>query len=173
MGRYVLMALVDIPVFREARRGQVVRSDDWNGIQREVRQSIRSHRHTRLAGGPPNDASPVDLAVQITTPEIADAAVTLDKLGDDVHQSLQARTDVITIDANARARIEHGFGNVPVSITLGIRQRVPQLDGAFEVYGGPIDRPLAFAAVPTVPDGTFVVVSTADVQQEVRWWANA
>jgi len=175
------MALVDIPVFREARRGQVVRSDDWNGVQRELRQSIRAHRHTRVAGAPPDDASPVDVAIQISTPEIADGAVTTDKLSDDVRQSLgggggggvAARTDVIRIEANGRARVEHGFGNVPVSITLGIRQRVQQLEGTFEVYGGPIDRTLAFAAVPTEPDGTFVVVSTANAEQEIRWWAQA
>ena len=41
------MAIQDIPVFREARRGQVLRSDDWNGMQRELRQGIRGHRHTR------------------------------------------------------------------------------------------------------------------------------
>jgi hypothetical protein len=173
------MALVDIPVYREARRGQVVRSDDWNGIQREARQSIRNHRHTRRAGDPPNDPSPVDAALQITTPEIADGAVTSDKLSDDVREGLggagggggAARTDVIRVEANGRARVEHGFGNVPVAVTLGIRQRVQQLEGTFEVYGGPIDRTLAFAAVPTEPDGTFVVVSTANVDQEIRWWA--
>jgi hypothetical protein len=62
---------------------------------------------------------------------------------------------------------------VPVSIALGIRQTVQQLNAVFEVYGGPVDRPRAFAAVPTDPDGTFVLVSTSDVAHEVRWWAYA
>lgn len=72
------MAVEDIPVFREARRGQVVRSGDWNSMQQELRSSIRTHRHT----GQPADEDDVDTAAQITSEELADDAVTAAKIAD-------------------------------------------------------------------------------------------
>jgi hypothetical protein len=188
------MAIGDIPVFREAQRGQVVRSDDWNGIQRELRNGIRAHRHTRVAGAPADDAAPADLALQITTNEIADGAVTAAKLSPDVLGDLpvaiqrgadvgvplevagpgaarQATTDVVSLAPRARERIKHGLGTVPVAVALGIRGNVPGLDGEFEIYGAPPDQGKVFAAVPPEPDGTFVLVSTARSEVAVRWWA--
>jgi hypothetical protein len=76
------MAITDIPEFVELAPGGLIRSEDWNNIQRQVRNSVRAHRHTRLANAPPNDAAAADLALQITTDEIADQAVTAAKLGD-------------------------------------------------------------------------------------------
>ena len=54
------MAKEDIPVFREAQRGQVVRSADWNTIQRELRNSIRTHQHTLVADRPVDDSTEED-----------------------------------------------------------------------------------------------------------------
>jgi hypothetical protein len=189
------MAIGDIPVFREARRGQVVRSDDWNGVQRELRNGIRAHRHTRAADAPVNDAATEDLALQITTDEIADGAVTLAKLSPDALGGLavadfganvsvrledagpgaarQAMTAVVSLPPRARERIDHGLGAVPVAIALGIRQDVPGLDGEFEIYGAAPEQGRVFAAVPQEPDGTFVLVSTARSEVAVRWWASA
>ena len=188
------MAIGDIPVFREARRGQVVRSDDWNAVQRELRNGIRAHRHTRVAGAPRNDAATDDLALQITTDEIADGAVTPAKLGGGVFESLvaatqlgtdgdgagdgtgalrQVSTDVLVLAPRGRERVEHGLGRVPVAVTVGVRQRLTELNGDFEVYGAPSDSGGVAAAVPVEPDGTFVLVSTADEKLTVRWWAVA
>ena len=75
------MAITDIPEFVELAPGGLIRSEDWNNIQRQVRNSVRSHRHTRAANAPPNDADSADQALQITTSEIADGAVTASKLG--------------------------------------------------------------------------------------------
>jgi hypothetical protein len=74
------MALTDIPEFVELAPGGLIRSDDWNNIQRQVRNSVRSHRHTRVASAPADDAASADLALQITSNEIADQAVTGAKL---------------------------------------------------------------------------------------------
>src|SRR5215212_9664577 len=75
------MAVTDIPEFVELAPGGLIRSEDWNTIQRQARNSVRSHRHTRAASTPPNDADSADVALQITTGEIADGAVTAPKLG--------------------------------------------------------------------------------------------
>ena len=190
------MAIGDIPVFREARRGQVVRSDDWNGVQRELRNGIRTHRHTRVAGASVDDGATEDLAVQITTAEIADGAVTAAKLSADALDSLvsvgklgvdaraslvgpgpgasrQAATNVVSLAPQARERIEHGLGRVPVAIALGIHQAVPELNGDFELYGALPEEGRVFAAAPLEPDGTFVLVSSARGTVAVRWWAFA
>jgi len=82
------MAITDIPEFVEASPGDLIRSSDWNSVQRQVRNSIRAHQHTRVAGAPANDAAAQDNALQINTDEIADGAVTGAKIA----------TDTITVD---------------------------------------------------------------------------
>jgi hypothetical protein len=72
------MAIDDIPVFRAARAGQIVRSDDWNEIQRLLRNAVRQHRHT----GASSDVDAADNAGQLGTSELADAAVTAAKITD-------------------------------------------------------------------------------------------
>ena len=184
------MAIRDIPVFREARRGQVVRSDDWNDVQRELRNGIRAHRHSRVASARVDDGTPDDLALQITTNEIADGAVTQAKLGSGVFDSLvtaaqlvtngngtesprQVATDTVALAAQAREVIQHGLGRVPIAVTVAVRQRVTGLTGEFEVYGAAQDRGGVLAAVPVDPDGTFTLVSTSTERVSVRWWAVA
>jgi hypothetical protein len=74
------MALSDIPEYQKASPGDLIRADQWNGMQRVGRNSLRTHRHTRPPGTPPNDPSTTDEAAQIATNEIADGAVTAAKL---------------------------------------------------------------------------------------------
>jgi len=76
------MAITDIPEFVEVSPGDLIRSEDVNSVQRQARNSVRSHRHTRVESALPNDADGADLALQITTAELADGAVTLAKLAD-------------------------------------------------------------------------------------------
>ncbi len=73
------MSTDQIPLYVEAQPGQVVRSQDWNAMQRSARNSIRTHRHNRTAT---DDAAIDDNALQIRTDEIADGAVTEAKLAD-------------------------------------------------------------------------------------------
>jgi hypothetical protein len=82
------MAITDIPEFVEASPGDLIRSSDWNNVQRQVRNSIRAHQHTRVAGAPANDAATQDTALQINTDEIANGAVT----------GVKIATDTITVD---------------------------------------------------------------------------
>ena len=77
------MAITDIPEFVEASPGDLIRSSDWNNVQRQVRNSIRAHQHTRVAGAPANDAAAQDNALQINTDEIANGAVTGAKIATD------------------------------------------------------------------------------------------
>ncbi|HEY1294535.1 MAG TPA: hypothetical protein VGJ60_15770 [Chloroflexota bacterium] len=74
------MPTTDIPEYIEFAPGDPIRSEDWNNIQRQARNTVRAHRHTRLASAPPNDASADDVALQLGTDEIADQAVTTAKL---------------------------------------------------------------------------------------------
>lgn len=74
------MALSDVPEFIEVNPGDLVRAEHWNSIQRQVRNNLRRHRHTRAAGSVVNDAAVTDEAEQISTVEIADNAVTTPKL---------------------------------------------------------------------------------------------
>ncbi len=195
------MPIDDIPVFRQARRGQVVRSDDWNGMQRQMRDSLRRHRHTRVAGEPADDGAEEDLALQIDTDDIADGAVTAEKLAPDVlpaprigrravglstlrpnvrarlDGAAQARTGTLALAARAVERVEHGLGAVPVAVILGVVQdpapaELAGLEGAYEIYGG-AGPAAVFAAVPSEPDGTFVLVSRQETEVETRWWAFA
>jgi hypothetical protein len=74
------MAISDIPEFIEVNPGDLIRAENWNGVQRQLRNGLRTHHHTRAAGAPVNDAAVVDEATQIQTNEIADGAVTAAKL---------------------------------------------------------------------------------------------
>jgi hypothetical protein len=75
------MAISEIPEYIEAAPGDLIRAEHWNGIQRQVRNGLRTHRHTRAPGAAVNDAAGTDEATQIGTGEIADGAVTAAKLG--------------------------------------------------------------------------------------------
>jgi hypothetical protein len=74
------MAISDIPEFIGVAPGELIRAENWNSIQRQMRNTLRTHHHTRALGAPPNDASATDEASQIQTNEIADGAVTAAKL---------------------------------------------------------------------------------------------
>jgi hypothetical protein len=74
------MAISDIPEYIEVAPGDLVRAEQWNGVQRQVRNGLRTHRHVRVAGALPNDTAVVDEAQQVDTSEIADGAVTAAKL---------------------------------------------------------------------------------------------
>src|SRR5215475_14237070 len=76
------MAVTDIPEFVEVGPGDLIRAEDWNAIQRDARNSVRVHHHTRLAGAPVDDTVSVDNAEQISSAELADGAVTTAKLAD-------------------------------------------------------------------------------------------
>lgn len=76
------MATTDIPEFVEVAPGDLIRAEDVNTIQREARNSVRTHRHTRVAGTPIDDSTVEDRALQITTDELADGAVMGAKLAD-------------------------------------------------------------------------------------------
>lgn len=74
------MSLSDIPEFVEVFAGDIIRADDWDQVQRKMRNALRTHAHTHVAGTAVNDAATVDEAQQITTAELADGAVTPAKL---------------------------------------------------------------------------------------------
>ena len=74
------MAISDIPEFIEVAPGDLIRAENWNSIQRQMRNGLRTHHHTRAQGAAANDASATDEATQIQTNEIADGAVTTAKL---------------------------------------------------------------------------------------------
>jgi len=74
------MAISDIPEFIEVAPGELIRAENWNSIQRSMRNGLRQHHHTRVQGAAANDASATDEAVQIQTNEIANGAVTAAKL---------------------------------------------------------------------------------------------
>lgn len=165
------MAIDDIPTFRPARAGQVVRSEDWNGMQRALRNAVRTHRHTRPPGQAGDDASEQDVAEQVSTPEIADAAVTLAKLDDDLRSRLgSVATGVAELNAGERQEIKHGLGERPVGVLLGpVSESLSGLQGSFEVYGAAGSQVLA--AVPTEPSGSFFLISQSEGAVRLRWWA--
>ncbi len=72
------MAEANIPEYIEVLAGGLIRAEDVNGMQRQARNSVRTHRHT----GESLDTSSDDNAPQIATNEIEDNAVTSDKIAD-------------------------------------------------------------------------------------------
>jgi hypothetical protein len=77
------MTITDIPEYVEASPGDLIRSSDWNNVQRQTRNSLRTHQHTRVASAPVDDTVAQDNALQLTTAEIADGAVTGVKIAAD------------------------------------------------------------------------------------------
>src|SRR4051812_12234323 len=74
------MAISDIPEYVEVTPGDLIRAENWNGMQQQMRDSLRRHQHTRPPGAPVDDAAANDVSDQIGTDEIADGAVTGAKL---------------------------------------------------------------------------------------------
>ncbi|HVF41420.1 MAG TPA: hypothetical protein VM936_00320 [Pyrinomonadaceae bacterium] len=74
------MAINDIPEYVEVAPGDLIRAENWNRVQQQMRDSLRRHKHTRAPNQQPNDAGLSDDAAQIGTAEIADGAVTAAKL---------------------------------------------------------------------------------------------
>src|SRR5882724_4753493 len=74
------MAITDIPAFVRAQAGDLIRSQDWNGLQQQIRSSLRTHQHSHVAGTTVTDSAAVDEAQQIDTNEIANGAVTAAKM---------------------------------------------------------------------------------------------
>jgi hypothetical protein len=74
------MAINDIPEFVEVAPGDLIRAENWNSVQQQMRDSLRRHQHTRAPNVPVNDTAATDEADQISTNEIADGAVTGAKL---------------------------------------------------------------------------------------------
>lgn len=77
------MAISDIPEFIEVVPGDLIKSSAWNEVQRQVRNSIRTHRHTRAGSTAADDTTSVDSALQIGASEIASNAVITAKLAND------------------------------------------------------------------------------------------
>ncbi len=89
------MAKGDTPIFSEATPGDIIRSEEWNLIQRELRYAMRHHRH--LVSGDIDDSDgTLDDAVQITTDEIGSLAVTTEKLADGSVTADKIGPDVVT-----------------------------------------------------------------------------
>jgi len=74
------MAISDIPEFVKVGPGDLIRAEDWNGVQQQTRQTMRTHHHNRPFGTPPNDSGTSDDAEQIDSDGIADGAITASKL---------------------------------------------------------------------------------------------
>ena len=174
------MAFEDIPAYRPAERGQVVRSADWNDLQRDARNAIRTHHHTRAPNAPPDDSASTDEASQITAAEIASRAVTLAKLHPSVRELIDqgggsnVATGTAQVPPQEPVEIEHGLGKSAVAVVLGVpATNLPGLDGEFLVYGGISRERDIVAAVPVDPGESFFIISNAQEEVELRWWAIA
>jgi hypothetical protein len=90
------MAIKDIPEFVEVAPGDLIRAENWNGVQQQMRDSLRRHKHTRPVNQNPNDAGTSDDAAQISTAEIADGAVTTPKLAAGVLSNVTPGDNTVT-----------------------------------------------------------------------------
>lgn len=102
------MAIDDIPEFIEVASGDLIRADDWNRMQRDIRNAVRVHQHTRAAGAPVDDTVDTDNAVQLSTAEIADGAVTAAKLA-----AAAVTPTTIAVGAVATAGLADGSVTAP------------------------------------------------------------
>jgi hypothetical protein len=114
------MALIDIPPFVPSAPDDLIRSEDINHVQRLARHAVRSHRHTRVLGAPVDDASPQDLAPQITTAEMVDLAVTSAKLG-------TGAVDAPNLDADAVASASIANNSVSTAKLVDAAVTAPKL----------------------------------------------
>jgi hypothetical protein len=87
------MAVTDIPRYVDVAPGDLIRAEDWNSIQQQARNSIRTHRHT---GQSADSAGDEDNAPQLAADEIADGAVTGSKLADNTVTGAKLADDSVT-----------------------------------------------------------------------------
>jgi len=99
------MAVKDIPEFVEVAPGDLIRAENWNNMQQQVRDSLRRHQHTRAPNAPVNDAATIDEADQINTNEIADGAVTSAKLASNAISGANIPDAAITTQKLADAAV--------------------------------------------------------------------
>ena len=90
------MSKKDTPVFKHANPGDLIKSEDWNELQLELRYALRYHKHKR---DDPNitddefDKGQEDNARPIDTDELADGAVTTAKISDKAVTSTKLESD--------------------------------------------------------------------------------
>jgi hypothetical protein len=158
------MAITDIPEYVEASPGDLIRSSDWNNVQRQTRNSVRTHQHTRVSGAPANDTAAQDNALQITAAEIADGAVTTAKLA----------ASAVTLDKMATNSV--GTAQlVDSSVRVGKLAFSTVKSGSANLIPGEEEEQLVQAGAPstksTIYFPTLVITSTtggAGTQSEVK-----
>ncbi|HTP07202.1 MAG TPA: hypothetical protein VMP08_03070 [Anaerolineae bacterium] len=116
------MAITDIPEYVEASPGDLIRSSDWNSVQQQARNGIRTHQHSRVSGAPVNDGDTQDSAQQISTAEIADgavvtaklaaSAVTLDKIAPNAVGTDQLINGSVKVGKLAFSTVQSGSANL-------------------------------------------------------------
>jgi hypothetical protein len=110
------MAIQDIPEFVEFGPGDLIRAEDWNAVQQQMRESLRTHHHNRPLGTPPDDSGVSDDAEQINTDGIADGAITASKLApNSVSQTNVAANSIGTDQLVDKSVITAKLGDAQVS----------------------------------------------------------
>jgi hypothetical protein len=110
------MSITDIPEFIEAGPGDLIRAEDWNGVQQLMRESLRTHHHSRAIGTPPTDSGTSDDAEQIDTTGIADGAITASKMApNSVTQTSVAAGAIGTAQLADKAVITSTLGDAQVT----------------------------------------------------------
>jgi hypothetical protein len=99
------MAISDIPEYVEVTPGDLIRAENWNGMQQQMRDSLRRHQHTRLPNAPVDDAAANDVADQIGPDEIADGAVTGAKLADNTVTDTKLADNAVTMNKLANGAV--------------------------------------------------------------------
>lgn len=110
------MSISDIPEFIEAGPGDLIRAEDWNGVQQLMRESLRTHHHNRTIGTPPIDSGASDDAEQIDTGGIADGAITASKMApNSVTQTSVAANAIGTAQLMDKSVITTTLGDAQVT----------------------------------------------------------
>ena len=97
------MSKEETPLFNPATPGGIITSEGWNNIQRELRYAIRHHNHS--VDAVINDAETTDDSTLIGSDEIADGAVTLNKLADDINLDQELADNAVTTNKIANGAV--------------------------------------------------------------------
>ena len=131
------MAIRDIPEFIEVGPGDLIRAEDWNGVQQQMRESLRTHHHSRPIGTPPDDSGMSDDAEQIDSSGIADGAITASKLAPGSVSAGSIATGAITETLIADGAVTAGkIGNS--AVTSGKISLATLGSGSLTLNGGNI-----------------------------------
>jgi len=182
------MAIRDIPEFIEVGPGDLIRAEDWNGVQQQMRESLRTHHHSRqidtdgIADGAitaskmaPGSVTQANIAASaVNTTQLADRAVTTAKIADNqvtgsklLFNTVKAGSVVLASNGSTEALVQSSAPSTKTTIYFPTLSLIGTATGGF----ADVTAQMVYKQTPpsTGIDVYVRLVNTGSAQTTIFW----